>query len=332
MIQIMTIRMKKAGLLCSLLACSYCQTASAWSLRHDYLSSSNIARDRFLRNAFWGAAASLVSLPANSVEPALPSPGEIENAIPSDWNEVDNPFLQGTKSQFARLDSSPDSVFYSEPRFVEHVDTSAVRIMTTYIGNVVGMEDTVLDLCSSWTSHLNVYPKVVVGLGMNKKELLANPSLTSWNVQDLNENPLLPYEDKAYSVVLCQLSIDYLTRPLEVLKEVGRVLQPGGTVHILFSNRMFLSKVSPRLLLFFHVLVFAFVSTFKMSYSHAHSLVLKSRANNRRWAFGLGRMILITCILWVVIFTFAMAGLRISWLETCLLDGTIESWGIRSMW
>jgi ubiquinone/menaquinone biosynthesis C-methylase UbiE len=101
-----------------------------------------------------------------------------------------------------------------------------------------------LDLCSSWTSHLKVQPKLVVGLGMNEKELSANPSLTSWNVQDLNENPRLPYTENAFSVVLCQLSIDYLTQPLEVLKEVGRVLRPGGAIHILFSNRLFLSKAS----------------------------------------------------------------------------------------
>jgi SAM-dependent methyltransferase len=41
---------------------------------------------------------------------------------------------------------------------------------------------------------------------------------------------------------LCQLSIDYLTKPLQVCREVLRVLRPGGTVHILFSNRLFLSK------------------------------------------------------------------------------------------
>jgi SAM-dependent methyltransferase len=82
----------------------------------------------------------------------------------------------------------------------------------------------------------------VAGLGMNEMELKANPSLTEYVVRDLNENPRLPYEDETFSVVLCQLSIDYLTRPLEVMKEVGRVLRPGGRVHILFSNRLFIQK------------------------------------------------------------------------------------------
>jgi len=179
---------------------------------------------------------------------ALPSPGEIETAIPSDWAGFDNPFEEVNKSQFARLDSKPDSIFYADPRFVEHVDENAVKLMTNYISkDAIQPTDTVLDLCSSWTSHIDttvVKPKSVVGLGMNEKELTANPSLTSWNVQDLNANPNLPYADNTFSLVLCQLSIDYLTRPLEVLKEVGRVLQPGGTVHVLFSNRLFLSKVS----------------------------------------------------------------------------------------
>lgn len=180
---------------------------------------------------------------------ALPSPGEIETAIPSDWNDIENPFVDGDKSQFARLDSSSDSLFYADPRFVEHVDDNAVKKMTRYVSNdaiTQPKDNTVLDLCSSWTSHIDssiITPKSVVGLGMNEKELASNPSLTSWNVQDLNVNPKLPYADNSFSVVLCQLSIDYLTKPLQVLKEVGRVLKPGGTVHILFSNRLFLSKV-----------------------------------------------------------------------------------------
>lgn len=179
---------------------------------------------------------------------ALPSPGEIESAIPSDWSDFENTLVDGDKSQFARLDNSPDALFYTDARFVEHVDENAVRKMTQYISrDAIRPNDTVLDLCSSWTSHIDVSmvtPKSVVGLGMNPKELEANSILSSWNVQDLNANPKLPYPDDSFHVVLCQLSIDYLTKPLAVLKEVGRVLQPGGSVHVIFSNRLFLSKVA----------------------------------------------------------------------------------------
>lgn len=177
---------------------------------------------------------------------SFPSEGEIETAIPLDWKDVDNPFED--VARFDRLDSSPDDIFYTEPRFVEHVDAGAVQILTEYISNDALHEgDSVLDLCSSWTSHIDTNQatklKRVAGLGMNGKELSDNPVLTDWTVHDLNLNPQLPYEDNSFNVVLCQLSIDYLTRPKQVLKEVARVLKPGGTIHVLFSNRLFLSKV-----------------------------------------------------------------------------------------
>ena len=176
----------------------------------------------------------------------LPEEGEISTAIPGDWTAAENPLAGDEKSSLGRLDTTPDSVFYADPRFVEHVDENAVQLMTDYISTrAVKNGDTVLDLCSSWTSHLDtnrVTLKGITGLGMNEKELAANPALTDWTVNDLNAMPTLPFEDASFSVVLCQLSIDYLTRPLEVLKEVGRVLKPGGRVHILFSNRLFIQK------------------------------------------------------------------------------------------
>lgn len=176
---------------------------------------------------------------------AFPDPGEIEASVPKDWSVVDNPFEGDARTLFSRLDSSNDSNFYTEPRFVEHVDDPAVRLMTDYISHVAITPDTerVLDLCSSWTSHISVDRRLqVAGLGLNAKELQANPVLTDWVVQDLNERPVLPYQDNVFDCAVCQLSIDYLTRPLEVCKEIARVLKVGGSVHILFSNRLFLSK------------------------------------------------------------------------------------------
>lgn len=199
------------------------------------------------------AASAMTNDPTTGI--ALPDVGEIAEAIPTDWSDVENPFVGGdTKTLFGRLDSKPDSIFYSEPKLVEHVDEQAVRSMTEYICNRAmsppkdGSESlAVLDLCSSWTSHVTPTVakslKSLKGLGMNAKELELNSALTEWTVQDLNANPRLPYEDNSLDVVLCQLSVDYLTRPLEVLKEVGRVLKSGtGKVHILFSNRLFLTK------------------------------------------------------------------------------------------
>lgn len=193
----------------------------------------------------------------------LPSVGEIESAVPSTWDEeYDNPlYNRDSESAFSRLDNTPDTIFYTDPRFVEHVDENAVKIMTTYISTrLLHTGDSVLDLCSSWTSHIEQQQqkqgrgvgvgekldlKRVAGLGMNSKELEANTSLTEWTVMDLNANKAnvkLPYTDASFDVVLLQLSIDYLIYPLEVLKETSRVLKPNGRIAILFSNRLFLSK------------------------------------------------------------------------------------------
>lgn len=178
----------------------------------------------------------------------LPSIGEIEASIPQTWDDESGDTIF-TPSSFSRLDSSDDKVFYAEPRFVEHVDSQAVDSMTSYISNrLIQSGDSILDLCSSWTSHIAPTKKIqlkrVAGLGMNAKELEANTSLTEWIVQDLNENTnvKLPYESESFNVVLCQLSIDYLIHPLEVMREVSRVLQPRGKVAILISNRLFLTK------------------------------------------------------------------------------------------
>ena len=204
------------------------------------------------RKHFWTDLlflASAAPLPVNAMitDPktgiALPEIGEIESSIPNEW--IENPFTGNTKSIFGRLDSTPDSNFYTEPRFVEHVDQNAVRAMTDYISNqAIQDSDSILDLCSSWTSHIDTKAKMnlVAGLGMNEIELKANPVLSEYIVRDLNDNPTLPYSDNAFSVVLCQLSIDYLTKPLDIMKEVSRVLKPGGKVHILFSNRLFIQK------------------------------------------------------------------------------------------
>ena len=182
---------------------------------------------------------------------ALPEVGEIESAIPRDWSIIDNPFdSSDAKARlFGRLDSSNDSKFYQDPRFVEHVDPQAVESMTTYVSKTIAGAESVLDLCTSWTSHIRPtanqpqpLPRRVAGLGMNRQELDKNLVLTERIIQDLNERPVLPFLDAAFDVVLCQLSIDYLTEPLAVCKEIGRVLKTGGSVHILFSNRLFLQK------------------------------------------------------------------------------------------
>ena len=102
----------------------------------------------------------------------------------------------------------------------------------------------VLDLCSSWISHLPEDLKLgrVAGLGMNEPELSRNRRLTERTVQDLHVAPTLPYEDESFDFVCNVVSVDYLTKPMAVFEEMHRVLRPGGTALMSFSNRCFPTK------------------------------------------------------------------------------------------
>jgi SAM-dependent methyltransferase len=95
---------------------------------------------------------------------------------------------------------------------------------------------------SSWVSHLRSAPGELVVLGMNATELAANPMATERIVQDLNVDPSLPLPDASVDAVLCCVSVDYLTRPVEVLAEAARVLRPGAPVVLTFSDRCFPTK------------------------------------------------------------------------------------------
>jgi SAM-dependent methyltransferase len=145
---------------------------------------------------------------------------------------------------FRRLDESPDEEFYREPRFVTHIDERAIAMVTELYRRYFPAGGAILDLCSSWVSHLP--PEVeygrVVGLGLNEAELAENPFLDEWHVQNLNRDPTLPFADGEFDGAAICVSVQYLTRPIEVLREAGRVLRPGAPVVITFSNRCFPAK------------------------------------------------------------------------------------------
>ena len=145
---------------------------------------------------------------------------------------------------FAKADPSPDTIFYAEPRFVTHIDDGAIAAVTGLYRTLFSADDTVLDLMSSWVSHLpeKVAYAEVIGHGMNAAELAANPRLDRWFVQDLNQNPTLPLADASVDAAGMCVSIQYLQRPVEVLREAARVLRPGGVMAITFSNRCFPTK------------------------------------------------------------------------------------------
>ena len=145
---------------------------------------------------------------------------------------------------FGRTDETPDEEFYRTPRLVTHIDDRAIAAVTQLYRELFPPGGEVLDLMSSWISHLppEVGYRRVVGLGMNEEELRRNERLDSYVLQNLNENPILPFEDAEFDGCGICVSIDYLTRPVEVLREVGRVLKPGTPVVITFSNRCFPTK------------------------------------------------------------------------------------------
>jgi hypothetical protein len=145
---------------------------------------------------------------------------------------------------FRRYDETPDEEFYSVPRLVTHIDDRAIAAVTQLYREHFPPGGTILDLMSSWVSHLplEVAYSRVVGVGMNEVELKENPRLDEYVVQDLNAKPKLPFSDGEFDGVGCCVSIDYLTRPVEVLREVGRVLKAGSPAIISFSNRCFPDK------------------------------------------------------------------------------------------
>lgn len=185
---------------------------------------------------------------------------ELQDAL-SDLASLDDEG-EFSSDDFYRLDESSDDIFYTNPRFVEHINPSAVKALTAFHGEVLGrhgMKGTsigsgrrlnVLDLCSSWVSHVPAVAAATggggggmiqfnrfVGVGMNRQELERNSQLTEWRVQDLNkDSSLSTYSDASFDAVLLQLSIDYLVHPVEVLREVSRVLVPGGLLIIRYTQ------------------------------------------------------------------------------------------------
>jgi len=158
--------------------------------------------------------------------------------FPEKW-----PFSQ---KDFTRMDETDDADFYSQPRFVTHIDDSAINALKQYYAKTVPKDSIILDLCSSWISHFpdGFQKKRAVGLGMNRAELEKNSFLNEFVVQDLNKNPKLPFEDSTFDVITNAVSVDYLMKPQEIFKEMARVLKPGGIAIMSFSNRCFPSKVS----------------------------------------------------------------------------------------
>ena len=158
------------------------------------------------------------------------------NGEPTDFG-IDDPYT------FSREDETEDSIFYAEPRLIGHIDRVCHQNLVKFYAEKFPAEGRILDLMSSYESHLPEGEYEVWGLGINLKELEANPRLNHRIVKDINLDPTLPFTDEFFDVVVCDLSIEYATKPLALIREIKRVLRRGGIFFFSFSNRYFPPKV-----------------------------------------------------------------------------------------
>lgn len=154
---------------------------------------------------------------------------------------MSDPHAEFPPGFFDRADPAPDPYFYAGPRLVTHIDEGAVAAVGA-LYEELGVNGAVLDLMGSWVSHFRSPPAELTVLGMNADELRHNAHAATWVVHDLNVDPHLPFEAEAFEASVCCVSVDYLTRPVEVFADVARVLRPGGLFVCTFSNRCFPTK------------------------------------------------------------------------------------------
>ncbi len=174
-----------------------------------------------------------------------------------DWIDIvtDGPGIQAryngnptdffSDGPFSRSNESDDAIFYKNPRFVTHIDDMAISVMSKIYGNLLSDGIKVLDLMSSWKSHIPANKKLasLIGLGLNEEEMSQNSQLDGYVVHDLNKNLHIPFKKEEFDAVICTVSIEYLIYPFEIFEDIARILKPGGIFIITFSNRWFPPKV-----------------------------------------------------------------------------------------
>ena len=145
---------------------------------------------------------------------------------------------------FRRADESSDAAFYATPRLVAHIEPETIAAVTALYRELLPENGAILDMMSSWISHLP--PEMsfarVAATGMNRRELEENPRLNDFQLHDLNANPQLPFGAAEFDAAICCVSVQYLTRPIEVFADVARVCRAGAPLVITFSNRCFPTK------------------------------------------------------------------------------------------
>ena len=146
--------------------------------------------------------------------------------------------------QREKLDESNDEEFYSDPKFVYHLDANFRQNLSDLYEREIENYSTVLDLMSSWDSYLPKRKKYkkVIGHGLNKKELEKNKSFDSFWIQNFNLNQLIPLDNESVDYCLMVAAWQYLQYPEYLTKEIARILSRNGKFIIAFSNRAFWHK------------------------------------------------------------------------------------------
>ena len=143
-----------------------------------------------------------------------------------------------------KSDISDDEIFYQQPRFVHHLSDSFRNRLTSLYSEYLLNHHIILDLMSSWVSHLpsNISYKKVIGHGMNEAELSSNERLDRFFVQNLNKKQNMPIEDSSFDVGLIVAGWQYLQYPEKVSLELSRVIKSDSLLIISFTNRAFWTK------------------------------------------------------------------------------------------
>ena len=143
-----------------------------------------------------------------------------------------------------KSDISDDEIFYQQPRFVHHLSDSFRTRLTNLYSEYLLKHYIILDLMSSWVSHLppNIRYKKVIGHGMNQAELSSNERLDKFFVQNLNKKQNMPIEDSSVDVGLIVAGWQYLQYPEKVSLELSRIIKSDSLLIISFTNRAFWTK------------------------------------------------------------------------------------------
>ncbi len=145
------------------------------------------------------------------------------------------------ESDFARDDETNDAEYHKNKGSLDKLDAVARAVIGDFFEDLIPKHANILDLMAGADSHIKeeLKPSSVTGLGLNEAELDANPALTTKTIHDVNADTKLPFDDETFDVVVNTNAVQYVKRPIELFSEVARVLKPGGTVAVVFSNRMF---------------------------------------------------------------------------------------------